>query len=135
LLVLWFWGLWALGYLLFSLCMGLGIHPLGARWIQEHYTATSDQETFSYYGPLRFVQLNVGCHNEHHDFPGIPWNRLHLLRQIAPESYSNLRCHQSLSRLLFDFVWHGVPGIQDRIIRSAGKGATPPSGNAALELN
>ena len=48
---------------------------MGARWIQEHYLTHGEQETYSYYGPLNTVAFNVGFHNEHHDFPSVPWNR------------------------------------------------------------
>ena len=34
------------------------------------------QETNDYYGWLNRIQLNIGYHNEHHDFPSVPWNRL-----------------------------------------------------------
>ena len=56
----------------------MGLHPLGARWIQEHYLVHGEQETTSYYGILNVPALNVGYHNEHHDFPSVPWNRLPL---------------------------------------------------------
>ena len=42
----------------------------GARWVQEHFTLDPEQETFDYYGPLNVgSRLNIGYHNEHHDFP------------------------------------------------------------------
>ena len=72
-------GVW---YLACSFFFSVGLHPLGARWIQEHYTLDPDQETFSYYGPINAVALNVGHHNEHHDFPSIAWNNLPKLRQM-----------------------------------------------------
>lgn len=52
-------------YLAASVLFALGLHPLGARWVWEHYTLDPKQETFSYYGPLNFLTLNVGYHNEH----------------------------------------------------------------------
>ncbi|HEV2096604.1 MAG TPA: fatty acid desaturase [Chthoniobacterales bacterium] len=92
-------------YLAFSFFFSIGLHPVGARWIQEHYTLEPDQETFSYYGPINAIALNIGFHNEHHDFPAIPWNRLPQLRALAPEFYDTLRCHTSWSRLLFQFLF------------------------------
>ena len=67
-------------YLGASMLFSIGLHPLGSRWIQEHFTLDPDQETGSYYGSLNRLALNVGYHNEHHDFPSIPWNRLPAIR-------------------------------------------------------
>ena len=72
-----------------------GLHPLGARWLQEHFTADPSQETFDYYGPLNLVALNIGYHNEHHDFPDVPWSRLPRLKRMAPEFYDGLKTHKS----------------------------------------
>ena len=41
--------------------------PIAAHFIQEHFTWTDKQETYSYYGPLNFIGLNIGYHNERHD--------------------------------------------------------------------
>jgi sphingolipid 4-desaturase/C4-monooxygenase len=95
-------GLWYLGM---SFLFSVGLHPVGARWIQEHYTLDPDQETFSYYGPINRVALNVGYHNEHHDFPSIAWNNLPKLRALAPEFYDPLRSHLSWTRLLLQFLF------------------------------
>lgn len=92
-------------YLVFSFFFSIGLHPVGARWIQEHYTIDPDQETFSYYGPVNAVALNVGYHNEHHDFPSVPWSNLPKLRAMAPEFYDTLRYHTSWTRLLFQFLF------------------------------
>src|SRR5262249_49350676 len=48
-------GFGPLPYLLASSLFALGLHPLGARWIQEHYVLAPNQETYSYYGPLNKV--------------------------------------------------------------------------------
>jgi len=59
----------SLAFLLLSFSFSVGLHPLGARWVQEHYlTHSVEQETYSYYGNLNVVAFNVGFHNEHHDF-------------------------------------------------------------------
>jgi sphingolipid delta-4 desaturase len=92
-------------YLAFSFFFSLGLHPVGARWIQEHYTYEFDQETTSYYGPINRVALNMGYHNEHHDLPSVPWNNLPKLRAMAPEFYNSLKYHSSWSRLLFQFIF------------------------------
>ena len=94
----------AFAYLLASTLFSLGLHPLGARWIQEHFVFASPQETYSYYGPLNVPALNVGYHNEHHDFPSIPWNRLPKIRAMAPEWYDTLMYHTSWPGLLFKFL-------------------------------
>jgi sphingolipid delta-4 desaturase len=108
-------GLWYLGC---SFFFSIGLHPVGARWIQEHYTLDPDQETFSYYGPINRVALNVGYHNEHHDFPSIAWNNLPKLRALAPEFYDSLRSHCSWSRLLFQFLFDRRYTLFSRVERS-----------------
>ena len=82
-------------YLFASFWFSVGLHPLGARWVQEHFTLDPEQETFDYYGPLNLPALNIGYHNEHHDFPDVPWRRLPLLRKAAPEFYDTLKHHKS----------------------------------------
>ncbi|CAG8764487.1 8118_t:CDS:2, partial [Racocetra fulgida] len=44
------------------------IHPVAARYIQEHYTFEDGQETYSCYGGLNKIFMNIGYHTEHHDF-------------------------------------------------------------------
>ena len=112
-----FFGWNALIYLFFSLFFALGLHPLGARWIQEHFTLTADQETYSYYGPLNILALNVGYHNEHHDFSSIPWNKLPELRALAPEYYNTLIYHTSWTKLLLSFLFDPSYSLYSRIIR------------------
>jgi sphingolipid delta-4 desaturase len=97
-------GLPALTYLLVSSIMAIGLHPLGARWIQEHFALVPGQETYSYYGPLNKVSFNVGYHNEHHDVVTIPWSRLPQVRRIAPEFYDGLHSYDSWSALLVRFL-------------------------------
>jgi sphingolipid 4-desaturase/C4-monooxygenase len=95
----------ALAYLLLSFLFAVGLHPLGARWVQEHYMVFPSQETNSYYGWLNRLSFNVGYHNEHHDFPSVPWHRLPALKRAAPESYDSLGSHRSWARLLWRFLF------------------------------
>jgi hypothetical protein len=104
---------------------------VGARWIQEHYTYDFDQETFSYYGPINLVALNMGYHNEHHDLPSIPWNNLPKLRAMAPEFYNNLKYHSSWSRLLFQFVFDKRYSLYSRVERMRQLASTPNTGESA----
>jgi sphingolipid delta-4 desaturase len=83
----------------------VGPHPLGARWIQEHSVFREGQETYSYYGPLNVVSLNIGYHNEHHDLPQVAWHRLPKLRALAPEMYDTLYYHRSLVGLWLRFLF------------------------------
>jgi sphingolipid delta-4 desaturase len=105
-------------YLVFSFFFSIGLHPVGARWIQEHYTIDPEQETFSYYGPVNRVALNVGYHNEHHDFPSIPWHNLPKLRRLAPEFYDTLRFHTSWTRLLLQFLFDRRYNLFSRVERT-----------------
>lgn len=116
--VVYFLGWTALLYLALSFWFSVGLHPLGARWIQEHYlTLDPRQETYSYYGRLNGVNLNVGFHNEHHDLPAIPWNNLPKLRQVAPEFYEPLLHHTSYTRLFFRFLFDQEISLYSRIVR------------------
>jgi len=119
LLILQLFGAKGFGFLLLSFFFSVGLHPLGARWIQEHYlTLDEAQETYSYYGPLNAVAFNVGYHNEHHDFPSIPWNRLPELKRAAPEYYDTLLAHQSWTKLLFRFLFDPNISLYSRMVRS-----------------
>jgi sphingolipid 4-desaturase/C4-monooxygenase len=109
----------ALFFMLISFFFSVGLHPLGARWVQEHYlTLDEDQETYSYYGPLNTVAFNVGYHNEHHDFPSIPWNRLPLLKKEAPDFYDNLLSHTSWFNLFFRFLFDKNISLFSRTVRN-----------------
>ena len=101
----------------------IGLHPLGARWIQEHYLTHDHQETKSYYGPLNTVNLNVGYHNEHHDFPSVPWNKLPKLKEIGGNYYSSLHHHTSYTILLFRFLFDKNLSVFSRMAR-ANRGKT-----------
>lgn len=116
--IYYFWGWHALAYLLLSFSFSVGLHPLGARWVQEHYlTHSVDQETYSYYGALNTVSFNVGFHNEHHDFPSIPWNKLPEIKKTAPEYYDTLYYHKSWTKLFFRFLFDKEISLFNRILR------------------
>jgi sphingolipid 4-desaturase/C4-monooxygenase len=116
-LVIYFFGWMGFLYLVASFMFSIGLHPVGARWIQEHYTTDSGQETASYYGILNIPALNVGYHNEHHDFPSIPWNNLPKLKAMAPEFYDNLQSHNSWTILLFRFLFNPDYSLFSRVER------------------
>lgn len=108
----------ALVFMLLSFFFSVGLHPLGARWIQEHYLTLSEtQETYSYYGPLNTVAFNVGYHNEHHDFPSVPWNKLPMLKKAAPDYYDTLLSHPSWTKLFFRFLFDKKISLYSRITR------------------
>lgn len=85
-------GLGALVWLIVSMFIGFGLHPLAGHLIAEHYVfdGNGDYETYSYYGIFNKFAWNVGYHNEHHDFPRVPGWRLPEVKRIAPEFYDNL---------------------------------------------
>jgi sphingolipid delta-4 desaturase len=115
--IIYFFGWAGFLYLAFSSFFSIGLHPVGARWIQEHYTNDPDQETYSYYGPINRLCLNMGYHNEHHDLPSIPWNNLPKLKAMAPEFYDNLKFHPSWTRLLLQFIFDKRYTLFSRIER------------------
>ena len=117
--ILWFCGLNGLLYLFASFWFSVGLHPLGARWVQEHFTLDPEQETFDYYGPLNLPALNIGYHNEHHDFPDVPWRRLPQLRKAAPEFYDTLKWHTSWTGLWLTFIFDKRYTLYSRVDRSA----------------
>ena len=125
--IVYFCGGAGLLYLAFSFFFSIGLHPLGARWIQEHFTIDDEQETFSYYGPINFLALNVGYHNEHHDFPSISWNNLPKLRKMAPEFYDTLKSHSSWSGLLWQFIFDKRYSVSGRVERVKGSGEVQPA--------
>ena len=111
-------------YLVLSFFFSIGLHPLGARWIQEHYLTASPQETYSYYGRLNVLALNVGYHNEHHDMPSIPWSRLPRLKAMAPEWYDTLSSHRSWAKLLWKFLTDPGLSLFSRMVRGKPGGTT-----------
>lgn len=121
-----FLGAEALAYLALSTLFALGLHPLGGRWIQEHHVTQEGQDTYSYYGVLNKVCFNMGYHNEHHDFPSVPWNRLPRLREIAPESYDNLKSYDSWLAVLRHFIFTPTMSGFSRIVHPS----TVPAGAA-----
>jgi sphingolipid delta-4 desaturase len=116
--VIYFLGWIALLYLFCSMVFSLGLHPVGGRWIQEHYVFNPPQETYSYYGPLNRLAFNVGYHNEHHDFPSVPWNRLPEIKRIAPEYYDDLYAHRSWGKLVLRFLFDPSVGLHSRVVRT-----------------
>jgi len=126
----------ALLYLFLSSIFAIGLHPVGARWIQEHYlTVPGDQETFSYYGPLNRIAFNVGYHNEHHDLMMVPWSRLPKVRAMAPELYDSLHWHRSWSRLLLRFITDPSLSLYSRRVRGSAAPVTEarPADRAFIE--
>ena len=106
----------ALAYLALSTFFALGLHPVGGRWIQEHYVTHEGQETYSYYGPLNKTCFNMGYHNEHHDFATIPWNNLPKLKKLAPEYYDSLASYSSWTGVLVKFIFDGSMSTFSRLV-------------------
>ncbi len=109
----------ALAYLALSTLFALGLHPLGGRWIQEHHVTREGQDTYSYYGPLNRFCFNMGFHNEHHDFPNVPWNNLPKVRRVASEYYENLKSYESWIAVLAKFIFDPKMSGYSRIIHPA----------------
>ncbi|KZT28035.1 hypothetical protein NEOLEDRAFT_1176199 [Neolentinus lepideus HHB14362 ss-1] len=122
-------GPYPLFYLLFSSFFAGSWHPLAGHFIAEHYLWDGlAQETYSYYGSLNIFAYNVGYHNEHHDFPSVPWTRLPALRALAPEFYDTIPSHPSWPMVIVNFVRDNEVGMFARVkriakMRSANRGA------------
>ncbi|KAJ1680210.1 sphingolipid delta-4 desaturase [Spiromyces aspiralis] len=110
-------GLRGLIYLTLSVLLGFGFHPGAAHFIQEHYTFHDGQETYSYYGLGNYFWLNIGYHNEHHDFVKVPWSKLPEVKRLAPEYYDNLYYHTSWWGVLYAFITSSLMAPQSRVVR------------------
>jgi sphingolipid 4-desaturase/C4-monooxygenase len=136
-------------YFVWSSFLAGSLHPCAGHFIAEHYffseiktggteslseikSATNIKkepspldslrppETYSYYGPLNILTYNVGLHNEHHDFPAIPWTRLPEVHRIAREFYEPLPCHRSWVWVIWTFVLDKNVGLWCRVKRAEG---------------
>ncbi|OMH85916.1 Sphingolipid delta(4)-desaturase DES1 [Zancudomyces culisetae] len=105
-------------YLVCSILMGYGPHPGAAHFIQEHYTFVDGQETYGYYGSGNLLYLNIGYHNEHHDFHNVPWTRLPIIKEVASEFYDSLAYHDSWCAVLYMFVMCKIIAPQSRAART-----------------
>ena len=106
-------------YMILSVVVAGGMHPCAGHFITEHYTLyDTNQETFSYYGPLNCLTWNVGYHNEHHDFPNVPWSRLHKLKCIARSHYDSLVVCPSWTHAMYKYVTDSRIGPHSRVTRS-----------------
>lgn len=126
-------------YLLLTDFLGCSFHPMAGHFLTEHYVfndkeqyTVSDpagmqeanrwQETFSYYGPLNFFGWNVGYHNEHHDFPNVPWSRLPLLKEVGAKWYTPLAVTKSWPMAIWDFIVQPQMSSYRRVKREKGAG-------------
>ena len=124
----------AMTYFILSSFLAGSLHPCAGHFIAEHYVfsqvpvakkngaslAPAPTETYSYYGILNLFTYNVGLHNEHHDFPAIPWTRLWKLNEIAIEFYRDLPYHRSWVGVMWQFVTDEGVGLWARVKRKEG---------------
>lgn len=121
-------GWYPIFYFLFSSFFAGSLHPTAGHFVGEHYIFNPPKdyhkfvdappaETYSYYGPLNTVVWNVGYHNEHHDFPYVPWSRLPTLRKVASEFYDGLPRHDSWVWTIVDFIFNYDLTMYNRVKR------------------
>ncbi|GAA6052950.1 hypothetical protein JCM3770_006751 [Rhodotorula araucariae] len=119
-------------YFLLSSHLAGSLHPCAGHFIAEHYLFDGhNQETWSYYGPLNILCYNVGLHQEHHDFPAIPWTRLWQLKALAPEFYDVLPAHSSWPGVTWRFITDPNVGMWSRIKRKQKGGRGDEGGGGA----
>lgn len=118
-LVLCWIGPWGLLYLALSTFFSASLHPIAGHFIHEHYLWDEAQETYSYYGPLNRVTLNMGYHVEHHDFTQIPGKNLPALHALARPYYAGLTSHRSWTKIFWTFVTDERLSHGSRFVRSA----------------
>eukprot|EP00924_Labyrinthula_sp_SR-Ha-C_P012548 snap_masked-scaffold_10-processed-gene-10.17-mRNA-1 protein AED:0.01 eAED:0.03 QI:0/-1/0/1/-1/1/1/0/383 len=105
-------------YLVASIWFAGSLHPVASHFIAEHYVFKGEDETFSYYGKLNWLTFNVGYHNEHHDFPMVPWSRLPALYEIGfEEYYGKLPYHKSWVMVLIRFLFDNKVTLFNRVKR------------------
>lgn len=113
------WNFRPLVYFIMSSFFAGSLHPCAGHFIAEHYLFDQyDQETWSYYGCLNYLTYNVGYHNEHHDFPSIPWTRLPALHSLANEFYKDLPQHKSWCMVTYRFIFDTDIGLFSRVKRA-----------------
>jgi sphingolipid 4-desaturase/C4-monooxygenase len=116
-LIIQYFGGKAFFYLFVGTLWGLSINPVGAHVIAEHYEFNKNQETYSYYGVLNYINFNIGYHIEHHDFPNISWRKLPELRKLAPEFYDTLPQVDSYFTIMFKYIFDCDIGPWSRVVR------------------
>lgn len=106
-------------YLLTCDIIAGGLHPCAYHFISEHYLLNSkkNQETYSYYGKLNYLTWNVGYHNEHHDFPYVPWSRLSIIKKTLPCFYDTLIKYDSWYTIFYKFIFDKTVSLYNRNTR------------------
>lgn len=110
-----FIGPYALLYLALSGFISMGLHPLAMHTVAEHYEFVKGQESYDYIGIANIINLNLGYHIEHHDFPQVPWRYLPKVREIAPEFYENIPTHRSYLKVAYNYIFDDDMGPYSRI--------------------
>ncbi|CAG2167168.1 unnamed protein product [Oppiella nova] len=133
------WGWHIVAYMIGSMILGMGLHPMSGHILSEHFVMFDERinlfeninkkdvqrdeylklipETYSYYGPLNLIMYNLGYHVEHHDFPSIPGSLLPKVREIAPEYYNSLPYHSSWTYVVWKFLIDPKLGPFSRVKR------------------
>ena len=115
-----------LAWMILSTLFAGGLHPCAGHFFSEHYVfhpAPATQDTTSYYGPLNALTWNVGYHNEHHDFPRVPWSRLPALSRLAAPHYDALVACPSWCGIVWEYVTTPTVGPWSRVRLQADAGA------------